>query len=518
VSRVAFSGGHILTMDDRNMRADVLVVDGERIVALGEPELLRSYPDVDVVDLQGRTVGPGFIDAHSHLSIAALHPCWADVSDVADIDDLGRRLTEHAAREPDTDWIRAAGWNELTTSVFPRRRDLDALDLDCPVVVAHYSLHQCVVSSRALDVLGIDRRTPDPVGGVIGRDASGEPDGLLVERAWSEAHARSMSAYEDPDRWGEHIVAYAHRLIADGITAVHDAACSPAAERCYALLAKAGRLPIGVLAMPHPALILNAPTPDRLEGAITGEGDERFRIGAVKLFADGGVAPAVDAHHRGQPVKFGTVFPDLTTHVSAAAERGFQVAVHALGNVGLAGALEAFTHAARRDPDGDHRFRVEHACLADARQAATMAALGAVGVVQPGFLHHLGQAVEGFGFDDATWLPFGTLARAGVPLAASSDDPCTFYEPLRTSAHGATRRTGSGNVLNSGESVTYDDWLRAYTAGAAYAGRQDGERGRIAPGLRADFVVLDGPLDPENPPRVAETWIGGRRVFPKHES
>jgi len=200
VSRVAFSGGHILTMDDRNMRADVLVVDGERIVALGEPELLRSYPDVDVVDLQGRTVGPGFIDAHSHLSIAALHPCWADVSDVAEIDDLGRRLTEHAAREPDTDWIRAAGWNELTTGVFPRRRDLDALDLDRPVVVAHYSLHQCVVSSRALDVLGVDRRTPDPVGGVIGRDASGEPDGLLVERAWSEAHARSMSAYENPDR------------------------------------------------------------------------------------------------------------------------------------------------------------------------------------------------------------------------------------------------------------------------------------------------------------------------------
>jgi predicted amidohydrolase YtcJ len=147
---------------------------------------------------------------------------------------------------------------------------------------------------------------------------------------------------------------------------------------------------------------------------------------------------------------------------------------------------------------------------------AELAALGGVAVVQPGFLAHLGQAVEGIRFDDATWLPFGDIAEAGVALAASSDDPCTFHEPVRTSAYGATRRTGSGAVLDADQAVPYGDWLRAYTAGAAHAGGQEHERGSLAPGLRADLVVLEGdldaPIDVAHPPRVAQTWVAGALV------
>ena len=133
--------------------------------------------------------------------------------------------------------------------------------------------------------------------------------------------------------------------------------------------------------------------------------------------------------------------------------------------------------------------------------------------MQPGFVAHVGQAVEGVPFDEEIWLPFGDMQRAGIPLAASSDDPCAFHEPLRTSSHGATRRTGSGRIFGPQQAIAYEDWLLAYTAGAAVAGGQEHERGTLTPGKRADLVVLDGALDPEHPPTVVQTWVEGELVY-----
>jgi hypothetical protein len=136
-----------------------------------------------------------------------------------------------------------------------------------------------------------------------------------------------------------------------------------------------------------------------------------------------------------------------------------------------------------------------------------------VGVVQPGFLHHMGGAVEGFEPDDMAWMAFGDLQAAGVRLAASSDAPCAFSAPVLTSARGTTRLTSKGTVLTPEQSLPYEAWLRAYTEGAAYAGGQEDVRGRLAPGLVADLVVLEGPLDAARPPGVAETWVAGQRAY-----
>ncbi len=510
---LVFSGGTILSMDPATPNAEVLVVEGGRVAAIGARALSSAHPDAETVDLQGRTLVPGFIDAHNHLSIAALHPCWADLSKVTSVEVLQDSLRDHARSEPDVAWVRGAGWNETVTGVTPHRRHLDAVGLDRPVIAAHYTLHQGVVDSRGLDELGIGRNTPDPVGGTIVRDSSGEPTGLLVERAWSDAHARSLAAYADPDRWGDHIVARGRALLADGITAVHDAACPPSAEALYRSLADAGELPISVLCLPHPEALLSPPSPDRLDGAPTGEGDEWVRVGPVKLFADGGVAPALDLSLNGQRLSFGMTFPDLDRQVDQIVSRQFRVAVHAIGNRGLEAALVAFSAAERAHGSGDRRFRVEHATLASASQVEAMAALGVVAVVQPGFLHHLGREVEKVRPDDATWMPFGSLVRAGVTVAASSDDPCAFHQPVRTCSHGATRITGSGGVLDPEEAVSYEEWIAAYTRGAAFAGGQEWERGTLSVGKRADMVVLDGPLDAFRPPRVHQTWVVGKLVY-----
>ena len=514
-----FSGGPIITMDagSAGKGAGAVAIEDERIVAVGPASIADSFPGARTVDLGGRTLVPGFIDAHSHLCIAALHPRWADLSGLRDVDGLRQALLAGAAAEPDAAWVRGVGWTDLDDGYTPTLADLDGLGLDRPVIVVHYSYHQCVVSSEALEVLGISESMPDPPGGSFGRGPDGRLNGVLYERAFSEAHARSMETYRDPDRWAELIAAAATALLAEGVTCVHDAACPPSAERVYQDLARHRRLAIGVRHHQHAEALLSPLDAARLDGPATGEGDARLRVGAVKLFADGGVLPAIEGRIGGRDLSLGVVFERLEAQVTTIVDRGFQVAVHAIGNRGAQVTLDAFAAASRAHPDDDHRFRMEHATLLSQPQAARLSELGAVAVVQPGFLHHMGGAVEGFTLEDTTWMPFADLAQAGVVLAGSSDTPCAFREPLLTSARGVTRRTSKGTVLDPSQSLPYEAWLRAYTVGAAFAGGQEHERGRLAPGLRADLVMLDGPLDPEHPPTVSETWVAGERVFAREQ-
>ena len=504
-----FSGGRVVTMDARTEGATAVVVREGRISAVGGAELVASRPEADHVDLAGATLVPGFIDAHNHLSVAALHPRFGDATAVRSVDDLHRVLREHAAANPDVEFVRLYGWDEGHWGFAVDRHVLDAAVDDRPVVLAHYSLHQCVANSVALDRLGIGASTPDPQAGEIGRGPDGRPNGVLVERAWSEAHARSLAAYADPERWAEHIVTRARQLWRDGITAVHDAACSLEAEAVYAAMAAAGTLPLSVLALPHPAALLRNEPGGRLDGAATGEGSEWFRVGAMKLFADGGVAIALDTAIGGRPIRFGVLMDDLESSALRATDRGFRLAVHAIGNVGVSRALDVFETVAR-GRDHDHRFRLEHAGVTGPDDWRRAAALGVIGVVQPGFVEHVGNQSHGVRFDDHHWLAFAGLSEAGVTLAGSSDDPCAPHAPLWCIDKGVGRTTSTGIAFEPEQSVPFADWLYAYTMGGALAGGQEDERGSITRGKRADLVALD--LD-SGPPRVAATWVAGKCVW-----
>jgi predicted amidohydrolase YtcJ len=275
-------------------------------------------------------------------------------------------------------------------------------------------------------------------------------------------------------------------------------------------MATADRHPVSVLAMPHPSAILSNEQDARHDGPPTGEGDERLRIGPAKLFADGGVAIALDTSVHGHPVQYGILMDDLGACALAAATRGFRIAVHAIGNAGVEAAITTFSAVRAADGNADHRFRLEHAGVTAPDQWRRLAALDAVAVVQPGFVEHVGIQSQGVRFDDHHWLAFAGLAEAGVRLAGSSDDPCAPPAPVWGALLGASRTTSTGIGFEPEQSVSFDDWLQAYTTGAAHAGGQEDERGRLAPGLRADFVVLD---HAGSTPIVSETWVGGRPAF-----
>jgi predicted amidohydrolase YtcJ len=489
---VAFVGGRILPMDPAVTSPEAVVVTGAH-----------------VVDLTGRTLLPGFIDAHNHLSLAALYPRWADLSHSRDVATLQSVLRTHVRDEPDAAWVRGSNW-ELSTQLPLTRHDLDALGLDRPVVVAHFSFHQCVVSSLGLERLGVTRATPDPPGGEIDRDGAGDATGVLRERAWSRAHAASLAGSVEPQQWDDLIVARMRTLLSNGITTVHDAACAPAAEAAYGRLRDADRMALSVLAMPHPAEVFTGPDPARLAGPPTGEGDAWLRVGPVKLFADGGSHPRIDAHAGGRRIAEGYEFPDLGHDARRAADRGFALATHAMGNVGLQRTLDAYRDVRRRRPDDDVRLRVEHATLAGPTQIDALARLGALAVVQPGFVETVGRRVGHMRFDDVAWMPFADLADAGVTLAASSDHPSGPASPLAASR--SATEGGAPQDLSAGshQPLPLHDWLRAWTVGAAIAGGQEHDRGSITPGKRADLVVLDGdPADSDT--GVAQTWVAGRK-------
>ncbi len=511
-SSTLFTNGRIMSMDSRVGEPDVLVVRDGRVVATGGRELQQQYPGATVVDLAGRRLVPGFIDAHHHLSLAALYPLWADLAGVASMEEAGRRLRAVGAREPSAPWIRGCQWDEFRTGLLLDRHALDDLGLDRPVIVGCFSVHRAVVSSAGLDALGIGPRTHDPPNGRIERDTAGEPTGVLIEGAWSAAHAASMAGYDRTDRWADLIEERSDALLQVGITAVHDAACPATAEAVYRTLATEGRLPVSVLVMPHANELLAGADPERWDGPRTGEGDEDVRVGPVKFFADGGYEVAIDAHVGGQHVRFGQLFPNLGAGVEEAVRRGYGVAIHAMGNAGLAAALDAW-ESATRGHEPTHGVRIEHVTLAGRAEIDRMRALGAIGVVQPGFVDVIGPRLDHRAFDDATWLPFGDLLAAGIPLAASSDSPCALTAPLTESSFGVSRRTSDGRAVGPDQAIDFDEWLRLYTIGAATAGGQQDERGRLAPGLRADLVVIDGAPGAGDELRVAQTWRAGELVY-----
>lgn len=504
---VLFVGRAIHTMDPRTQHATAVAVTGERIAAVGGDELRDRFADAEVVDLGHRPLLPGFVDAHNHLSLAALLPRFADLSNARSVAAIGTAVRDQAGREPAAPWLRGSGW-ERRVPVPLDRHDLDALALDRPILVEHFSLHQAVVCSRGLQELGIEHTTPDPAGGRIERDPAGRPTGLLVETAWGWAQDRALAGYTQPDGWGELIRQRVTELHRQGITAVHDAACPPEAEAVYRRLHDADQLDLSVLVMPHPRVFMGELDPQRLEGPPTGTGDEVLRVGAMKLFADGGAHPDMHGCVAGKHNQLGLPFPPMTEQARIAADAGFAVAIHAMGNGGMQRALDAIELV--RDVDADGIARVEHATLLSDDQIQQLRQLEATAVVQPGFRDTLGRHVTDLRFDDLRWMPFGRLTEGGVALAASSDHPCSPSPPLTTSIV-ATDTPSSPSDL-PGERLTYDAWLEAWTHGAARAGDQTHERGRLATGLMADLVVLDGPLDPEYPPAVAQTWVRGQLV------
>jgi hypothetical protein len=497
----------VLTMDPTLPVAQALAVKDGRIVEVGGTDeiLWLREGEYELIDLAGKTVLPGFVDPHNHLSIAALDCFWADVREATSVGAIQAALREAAARTPAGEWVRGWGYDHgaLADRRHPTRHDLDAAVPDRPALLLHYSHHQAVANSRALAAAGIGRGSTDPPGGEIARDKSGEPTGLLFERAMGLAETKSRDGWEA--RFVEVARAATLAYAAHGITSIQDAAVTPAMSRRYAEARAAGALAIEVGEM----MVGSRGWFERPDDAAPGE--------VLKLFVDGGYRCAMRYHRDGGLRTSGFLFygrDELADLLVRAWRAGRRVTCHAIGNLGVETAVEAIAAARAREPAGRGRVRIDHAIFLTRELIARIADLGVPVVAQPSFLHDGGGASP---FPEVMLRPFRSTREAGVTQAFSSDFPCGTLAPLVGVAAAVTRRSKRGELADGHEAMATQAALEAYTVEAArVAGFSD--RGRLEAGARADFIVLsEDPLEcrPERLREIGveETWVSGARVY-----
>ena len=535
MTRTVYANGRVFTADEPAW-AEAIVVEDGRIAFVGSDAGARAAggPDATTVDLGGRLVLPGFIDAHTHLVMMGEALGKVGLTDARSLAEIQDRLRTTRAADPDAPRLLGRGW--LFDSVpggAPTAAMLDAVVDDVPVYLDANDYHSVWVNTAALRELGIDRDTPDPVGGRIGRDAYGEPDGMLFETA-AQQHAWELLAgvTTDADRDAaveRTIAAY----LATGVTGVVDMAFDELGLAAFdrAAARRGGTLPIRALA--HWFIGNTGDDAENLEQVaraveLAGERRPWLKVVGIKLVLDG-VIDACTAAMR-HPYADGSnaepIWPleALKPVVAAADAAGLQIALHAIGDLASDVALDALEHANAVNGDRPRRHRIEHLEYAAPETAARMAALGVTASMQPvhadpaiwaNWAAMLGDERADRGF---AWTEF---RDAGALLAFSTDAPTAPHEALPNLYIAATRRSaldGSYPANHPEYAVPLEEAVAHATRDAAASCREEHERGRIAVGLAADFAVLDRDPFTEGADvlleaRVVRTVVAGRAVY-----
>jgi predicted amidohydrolase YtcJ len=501
---------NILTMNPRRPRAELVAAKDGEIVWVGtndDRDLFRGRRKF--INCEGKTVIPGFNDAHIHIMAYASNLLSIDCSpsSVASVSDIQEKIRQQAERTPRGAWIKGTGYNEfyLAEHRHPNRHDLDRAAPYHPVRLNHRSLHACVLNSLGLSLAGISIETPDPAGGLIDRELeTGEPSGLLfgMNSYINEQVIPTLS--EKEVRWGVKLVNQS--LLSSGVTSVQDATVRNGFDqwRTFISLKKRGEL------VPRVSMMfgLHALTDFEERGLDYGYGDTTLRLGAVKFTLD---------ETRGQ---LNPSQEELNESVLRAHRAGFQVAIHAIEESTVQAAATALENCLHRSRKGDPRHRVEHCSLCPPPLLRRLKAVKALVVTQPAFIYYSGERY----LSDVTdtqlpWL-YRTMAflKSGLRPAASSDCPVVPCNPLVGVYAAVTRMAESRQTLSPKEAISAEEALRMYTLAGAYASFEEQLKGSIEVGEMADLVVLSADPTAVSPEelkeiRVEKTIINGEVVW-----
>jgi predicted amidohydrolase YtcJ len=535
---LVFIGGHVHTVDPGRPRADAVAIRGDRIVAVGSDSEVRGLigPRTRVVDLAGRLLLPGFQDVHIHPIFAGVDRLQCDVREARGRDEVLAAIRSYVTTHPDDAWIIGSGWYMADfENGTPRREDLDAIVADRPAFLPNRDGHSTWVNSKALELAGIDRDTPDPDDGRIERDPDGTPTGTLHEGAARTVERLMPEVTGDLMADGLRLAqAYLHAL---GITAWQDAILRPEDQAVYRAAAEAGWLTA------------------RVEGAMWWErsrGDDqvdeliersrsgsvgRLRVNSVKLMQDGVLetytGALIDPYLGGDgspTANRGIRFidperlPGWVTRIDAA---GLQPHFHAIGDQAVRDCLDAVAAARAANGPSDTRPHIAHIQVIHPDDVPRFAALGVVANAQPYWACHEAQmdalTIPFLGPERTTWqYPFRSLLAAGARLAMGSDWSVSTPNPLLEMEVAVTRVADESRGVREPflpeQALTLSEAIAAFTAGSAYVNHLDRETGTIEVGKLADLTVVDRDLlasdaGPIGDGRVLGTFVGGASVF-----
>ncbi len=525
---IVFLNGDIYTQSTP-ARAQAIAVRDGRIVAVGSNQDIRKLKGAhtQIVDLGGHFVMPGFNDAHVHLAAGGLQLLQVDLIGVKSLAEMQQRISQYAKTISPGDWIVGGGWDHTLWpgEKLPTRGDIDAVTGDHPAIFERIDGHIAVANTAALKAAGILSKTADPQGGEIDRDANGEATGILRETAKGLVMSKAPRPSLQLRRRGiELALANAAR---SGITSLQDYS-EWEDFLVYEELEQEGKLTARISEW----LTFNDSL-DLLEKhrAHHPAEDPMLHTAMLKGFMDGSLGSrtaALNAPYSDDPGNSGLPRYDQATLNRMTVERsaaGFQIGFHAIGDRAAQMALDAFAEAERdareNDRERDFRFRIEHDQVIDADQFAQYRKLGVIASVQPShLLTDMHWAMERIGPERAkTSYPWKTFVDDGVPIAFGTDFPVEPITPFRGLYAAVTRENEAGTQSYFPEQkLTIQQAIAAYTTGAAYAQFAEKEKGTLAPGMLADFVVLDRDLTKVAPAdmlktQVLRTVVGGKTVY-----
>ena len=501
------TNANLITLDLRRPRARAMAISDGKILALGEePKIARwAGQNTKKLDAQGKTIVPGFIDCHLHLM-------WygeqllrqADLVGCTDIDDLLQRLSQLAHRRPGDGWLQGHGFDQekMRDRRFPTRDDLDRVSRTRPIIVSRICGHAAVVNSAALALVSDEQRR-----------AGNETTGLFTEERIHPFYRRIPQMSEE--EMEEAVLVAANLALRTGITSVHTMLDVPRQMVGYSRLRRKNRLPIRVTANPPYAAVESL----HANGISTGFGDDWLRVGAAKLFSDGSLG-AQTAWLRGpyadKPETRGLRIyepEELKRKCADAQSKGFQLAIHAIGDQALRETLDAIEFALDGADNREHRHRVEHASLCPPDCLERLAARQVVVTLQPQFVTSDTWTDQRIGLKRVPFAyPFRSMAETGVPIALSSDCPVE-----RLDAFACLAAAVGGHPWRPGQTLTIEQALHAYCLGSAYAGFGEQRLGSLEPGKLADFVVLSEDImkvavDQIRGIRAERVFVNGREI------
>jgi len=533
------ANANIITCDPANPRVEALLICGDRIAEVGKTRHIQKLAGsrTQTIDARGKTVTPGFIDAHMHpqgIFPDLEHQMFCvDLFDVPTMGGLIAALKAKAEITPHGQWIQGRGYQDSKLGSHPTRKDLDEVSTQHLITITHSSGHVSAVNSAVLAKAGCAKDTPDPGGGAYDRYPDGTPNGVCRESAAKEVReatgvALPVATLEDEK---EGLALCLNNFIEKGITSIADAGVSPDRLNLYQLMLKDARLPLRVTMMiRYEPNILEALKTVKLT---TGFGSNMLKIGPLKLFAGNSLSgrtcwlyePYVGSHKDDKPPYCGIAHPlvscgQLKEIILEGYKAGFQWAVHSNGDRDIDALLDAYANALEQFPREDHRHRIEHCSIVgkDTRILERIQNLGIIPVFHEYTYEH-GDKYGDYGEERIAMMhAYRSALDLGIQPAGHSDWPVSAADPMIRIQSMVTRRSSQGVVYGSQQKVTPEEAIYIWTMGNARAIFEEQERGSIQAGKLADLVILSDdptrvPADNIKDIKVEKTILGGKIAY-----
>jgi predicted amidohydrolase YtcJ len=521
--------GYTLSQNGELVQFEAIAIQGEKILDIGSSaDIGAKYSNLEKKDFEGQTVLPGLIDAHAHVMGLGIRELDLDLAGIRSLDETLETVRRFAGENPDREWITGRGWNQVLwgENEFPTAEDLDSVVPDRPVYLTRVDGHAAWANTRAMELAGIDRETPDLQGGVILRDTDGEASGIFVDATMQ--YLREVIPQRTDEDYEQALRLALEKMAKYGITSVHDARTDVDEWALYRRFAEEGLLTARIYAM----IAGTGELFDEMsaDGPVNSYAGGLLSLRSVKISADGALGSrgaALLEDYQDDPGNKGLLFysqDELNQMLLKGASAGFQMNIHAIGDAANRQVLDAFDFIYDElDNQQELRHRIEHAQVVAREDIPRFAELGIIASMQPTHAtSDMNMAEQRVGpgriLGAYAWQ---TFLSQGTVIAGGSDFPVEDVNPFYGLYSAVTRKDHDGMPPDgwySEHQMSRTEAIRAFTLDAAYAAHQEDVTGTLEPGKYADFIVIDRdffevPASEIWQINVLETWLSGENVY-----